>query len=47
MRNIFVGALCALGVFLGAYNGYDEVDRWIVKGRTMEGIRTPGPRAPG
>ena len=29
MRNIFVGALCALGVFLGAYNGYDEVDRWI------------------
>ena len=29
MRNIFVGALCALGVFLGAYAGYDEVDRWI------------------
>jgi hypothetical protein len=29
MRNIFVGALCALGVFLGAYDGYDEVDRWI------------------
>ena len=26
MRNIFVGALCALGVFLGAYDGYDEVD---------------------
>lgn len=29
MRNIFVGALCALGVFLGAYDGYDEADRWI------------------
>jgi hypothetical protein len=29
MRNIFVGALCALGVFLIAYDGYDNVDRWI------------------
>jgi len=29
MRNVFVGALCALGVFLVAYDGYDEVDRWI------------------
>jgi hypothetical protein len=29
MRNIFVGALCALGVFLAAYNGYDDVDRWM------------------
>jgi hypothetical protein len=29
MRNIFVGALCALGVFLVAYAGYDDVDRWI------------------
>jgi hypothetical protein len=29
MRNVFVGALCALGAFLGAYNGYDRVDRWI------------------
>jgi hypothetical protein len=29
MRNIFVGALCALGVFLGAYNGHDNVDRWM------------------
>ena len=29
MRNVFVGALCALGVFLVAYAGYDEVDRWI------------------
>jgi hypothetical protein len=29
MRNVFVGALCALGVFLVAYDGYDNVDRWI------------------
>jgi len=29
MRNIFVGTLCALGVFLAAYEGYDDVDRWI------------------
>lgn len=29
MRNIFVGALCVLGVFLAAYDGYDDVDRWI------------------
>jgi hypothetical protein len=29
MRNVFVGALCALGVFLIAYDGYDDVDRWI------------------
>lgn len=29
MRDVFVGALCALGVFLVAYAGYDELDRWI------------------
>jgi hypothetical protein len=29
MRNVFVGALCALGAFLGAYDGYDWMDRWI------------------
>jgi hypothetical protein len=29
MRNVFVGALCALGAFLGAYDGYDDLDRWI------------------
>jgi hypothetical protein len=29
MRNVFVGTLCALGVFLIAYVGYDDADRWI------------------
>jgi hypothetical protein len=29
MRNIFVGSLCALGVFLVAYRGYDDVDESI------------------
>ena len=29
MRNTFVGTLCALGVFLVAYRGYDAVDEWI------------------
>ena len=28
MRNVFVGSLCALGVFLMGYNGYDDLDRW-------------------
>jgi len=35
MRNVFVGALCALGVFLITYNGYDELDRWIT---TIAGV---------
>jgi hypothetical protein len=29
MRNIFVGALCGLGIFLVTYNGYDRPDRII------------------
>jgi hypothetical protein len=29
MRNLLVGALCALGVFLIGYAGYDKWDRWI------------------
>jgi hypothetical protein len=29
MRNIFVGALCGLGIFLVTYNGYDRADRII------------------
>jgi len=29
MRNIFVGTLCAIGVFLISYDGYDLADRLI------------------
>src|ERR1700728_4725906 len=29
MRNIFVGSLCAIGVFLVSYYGYDLSDRLI------------------
>jgi len=29
MRNIFVGSLCAIGVFLVSYDGYDLADRII------------------
>jgi hypothetical protein len=29
MRNVLVEALCVIGVFLMAYAGYDELDRWI------------------
>jgi hypothetical protein len=29
MRNVFVGALCAISVFLITYNGYNNLDRWI------------------
>jgi hypothetical protein len=29
MRNVFVGTLCAIGVFLVSYDGYDLTDRLI------------------
>jgi hypothetical protein len=29
VRNVFVGTLCAIAVFLIAYSGYNELDRWI------------------
>src|ERR1700744_932378 len=29
MRNLFVGSLCAIGVFLVSYDGYDLADRTI------------------
>src|ERR1700681_3792744 len=29
MRNIFIGSLCAIGVFLVSYYGYDRADRLI------------------
>src|SRR5436190_21676838 len=28
LRDVFVGALCAIGVFLFCYQGYDRVERW-------------------
>jgi hypothetical protein len=48
MRNFFVGALCALGIFLVAYNGYDLADRMITNiadaadGRCRAGRRRIG-----
>jgi hypothetical protein len=39
MRNIFIGSLCALGVFLVAYNGYYNVDRWVT---TIAGLGAIG-----
>jgi hypothetical protein len=32
MRNVFVGALCALGVFLIAYDGHDKLERLVTDG---------------
>jgi hypothetical protein len=29
MRDVLVGALCVIGIFLAGYDGYDELDRWI------------------
>jgi hypothetical protein len=31
MGNLFVGVLCAVSLFLFAYNGYDEKDKWSAK----------------
>ncbi len=28
MRDIFVGIMCAIGLFLFSYNGYDRSERW-------------------
>lgn len=39
VRNVFVGALCAIAVFLITYIGYDELDRWITN---LAGIFTLG-----
>jgi hypothetical protein len=39
MRNIFVGALCALAVFLVAYQGYDLADTTITN---LAGVGTVG-----
>src|SRR5215475_3747137 len=29
MRNLFVGAMCAMGIFLAAYRGFDRWDTWF------------------
>lgn len=31
MRDVFVGILCAIALFLSAYSGYDKLDFWIAK----------------
>ena len=31
MGNVFVGVLCAVALFLFAYNGYDNKDKWRAK----------------
>jgi hypothetical protein len=31
MRDVFVGILCAMSLFLFAYAGYDKVDFWMAK----------------
>jgi hypothetical protein len=40
MRDLFVGTLCALGVFLICYAGYDAWDRWVtnISGLGMIGV---------
>jgi len=29
MRDVFIGAMCAAGVFLVFYRGFDKVERWV------------------
>ena len=38
MRNVFVGALCGLAVFLVAYRGYDRSDTVITNGAGLAAI---------
>jgi hypothetical protein len=38
MRNVFVGALCGLAVFLAAYRGYDRSDSAITNGAGLAAI---------
>lgn len=33
LREVFVGILCALAVFLWSYRGYDDRDRWLTDAR--------------
>jgi hypothetical protein len=38
MRDVFVGALCALGIFLVGYAGYDDLDRWVTNAAGLGAI---------
>jgi hypothetical protein len=38
MRDVLVGALCVLGIFLVGYDGYDELDRWITNAAGLGAI---------
>jgi hypothetical protein len=40
MRDVFVGTLCAVGVFLFCYRGYDRVENWVtnIAGLAATGI---------
>lgn len=29
VRDVLVGSLCAIGVFLFSYSGYDDWDKWL------------------
>ena len=40
MRDVFVGTLCAIAVFLMAYNGYDPIDNVIGKLASLFAIGT-------
>jgi hypothetical protein len=50
MRNVLVAALCALGIFLICYSGYDAWDRWLtsLSGIGMIGVAfcVPAPDTP-
>lgn len=50
MRNILIASLCALGIFLICYSGYDAWDRWLtnVSGFGMIGVAlcVPAPDTP-
>jgi len=31
LRDVIVGAMCAIGIFLFCYRGYDWIESWIEK----------------
>jgi succinate dehydrogenase hydrophobic anchor subunit len=38
MRDVFVGILCAIALFLFAYSGYDKLDFWMAKAAGLLGF---------